>query len=191
MRVPGFAQPWEKDHAEFPARLATPLDIMTEGPIGGAAFGNEFGRPNILGIFRTTEDGHAGRYRGYHNPIMVAGGVGLIDDEHGDKKEPQPGDHVIQLGGPAMLIGLGGGAASSMDTGSNTEDLDFASVQRDNPEMERRCQELISRCISLGAKNPILSIHDVGAGGLSNAWQLWCRHPSPRTCRWPVADGRL
>ena len=169
LRVPGFAQPWEKDHAEFPARLATPLDIMTEGPIGGAAFGNEFGRPNILGIFRTTEDVHAGRYRGYHKPIMVAGGVGLIDDEHVDKKEPQPGDHVIQLGGPAMLIGLGGGAASSMDTGSNTEDLDFASVQRDNPEMERRCQELINRCISLGAENPILSIHDVGAGGLSNA----------------------
>ncbi|MEE3257732.1 MAG: phosphoribosylformylglycinamidine synthase, partial [Candidatus Latescibacterota bacterium] len=168
LRLPGFAQPWERDHAEFPARLATPLDIMTEGPIGGAAFGNEFGRPNILGVFRTTEDTCVGRYRGYHKPIMVAGGVGLIDAEHVEKQEPAPGDYVIQLGGPAMLIGLGGGAASSMDTGSNLADLDFASVQRDNPEMERRCQELISRCISLGSKNPILTIHDIGAGGLSN-----------------------
>ncbi len=169
LRLPDYAQPWERDHAEFPARLATPLHIMTEGPIGGAAFGNEFGRPNILGLFRTYEDVAQGRYRGYHKPIMVAGGVGLIDDVHVEKKQPQAGDYVIQLGGPAMLIGLGGGAASSMDTGSNQEDLDFASVQRDNPEMERRCQELISRCIALGAENPILSIHDVGAGGLSNA----------------------
>ena len=168
LRLPDYAQPWEKDHAEFPARLATPLEIMTEGPIGGAAFGNEFGRPNILGVFRTMEDVFAERYRGYHKPIMVAGGVGLIDEEHVEKKDPGPGDYVIQLGGPAMLIGLGGGAASSMDTGSNLEDLDFASVQRDNPEMERRCQELISRCISLGSKNPILTIHDIGAGGLSN-----------------------
>ncbi len=169
LRIPDFAQPWEKDHAEFPARLATPLDIMTEGPIGGAAFGNEFGRPNILGLFRTYEDVALSRYRGYHKPIMVAGGVGLIDDVHVEKQQAQKGDYVIQLGGPAMLIGLGGGAASSMDTGSNQEDLDFASVQRENPEMERRCQELISRCIALGQDNPILSIHDVGAGGLSNA----------------------
>ena len=168
LRLPEFAQPWEKDHAEFPTRLATPLEIMTEGPIGGAAFGNEFGRPNILGVFRTTEDVFAERYRGYHKPIMVAGGVGLIDAEHVEKRDPNPGDYVIQLGGPAMLIGLGGGAASSMDTGSNLEDLDFASVQRDNPEMERRCQELISRCISLGDANPIITIHDIGAGGLSN-----------------------
>ena len=168
LRLPNYAQPWEKDHAEFPARLATPLEIMTEGPIGGAAFGNEFGRPNILGVFRTMEDICANRYRGYHKPIMVAGGVGLIDAEHVEKRAPTPGDYVIQLGGPAMLIGLGGGAASSMDTGSNLEDLDFASVQRDNPEMERRCQELINRCISLGAENPIVSIHDIGAGGLSN-----------------------
>jgi phosphoribosylformylglycinamidine synthase len=168
LRLPNFAQPWEKDHAEFPTRLATPLEIMTEGPIGGAAFGNEFGRPNILGVFRTTEDVFAGRYRGYHKPIMVAGGVGLIDEQHVEKQTPGPGDYVIQLGGPAMLIGLGGGAASSMDTGSNLEDLDFASVQRDNPEMERRCQELISRCISLGDENPIVTIHDIGAGGLSN-----------------------
>ena len=169
LRLPDYAQPWEQQHAEFPARLATPLQIMTEGPIGGAAFGNEFGRPNILGLFRTYEDVAQGRYRGYHKPITVAGGVGLIDDAHVEKKQPQAGDYVIQLGGPAMLIGLGGGAASSMDTGSNQEDLDFASVQRDNPEMERRCQELISRCIALGTENPILSIHDVGAGGLSNA----------------------
>jgi phosphoribosylformylglycinamidine synthase len=169
LRLPNFAQPWEKAHAEFPARLATPLEIMTEGPIGGAAFGNEFGRPNILGLFRTYEDMAQARYRGYHKPIMVAGGIGLIDAVHVEKKTPQQGDYVIQLGGPAMLIGLGGGAASSMDTGSNQEDLDFASVQRENPEMERRCQELINRCIALGQANPILSIHDVGAGGLSNA----------------------
>ena len=169
LRLPEFAQPWEKERAAFPDRLATPLAIMTEGPIGGAAFGNEFGRPNILGMFRTLEDDSTGVWRGYHKPIMVAGGVGLIDAAHVEKKTPTEGDCVIQLGGPAMLIGLGGGAASSMDTGANSEDLDFASVQRDNPEMQRRCQELISRCISLGAENPIISIHDVGAGGLSNA----------------------
>ena len=169
LRLPEFAQPWEKERAAFPDRLATPLAIMTEGPIGGAAFGNEFGRPNILGMFRTLEDDSTGVWRGYHKPIMVAGGVGLIDGAHVKKKIPATGDCVIQLGGPAMLIGLGGGAASSMDTGANSEDLDFASVQRDNPEMQRRCQELISRCIALGAENPIISIHDVGAGGLSNA----------------------
>ena len=169
LRIPGFAQPWERDFAEFPERLATPLQIMTDGPLGGAAFGNEFGRPNILGLFRTCEETAAGRYRGYHKPIMVAGGVGLIAAGQVEKKQPQPGDRVVQLGGPAMLIGLGGGYASSMDSGSNLADLDFASVQRDNPEMQRRCQELISRCISLGGGNPIVSIHDVGAGGLSNA----------------------
>ena len=169
LRLPQFAQPWEKECAAFPDRLASPLAIMTEGPVGGAAFGNEFGRPNILGVFRTLEDDSTGAWRGYHKPIMVAGGVGLIDAAHVQKKTPVAGDCVIQLGGPAMLIGLGGGAASSMDTGANREDLDFASVQRDNPEMQRRCQELISRCIALGAENPIVSIHDVGAGGLSNA----------------------
>ena len=169
LRIPDFAQPWERDFAEFPERLATPLQIMTDGPLGGAAFGNEFGRPNILGLFRTFEETAAGRYRGYHKPIMVAGGVGLIAAGQVEKKQPQPGDRVVQLGGPAMLIGLGGGYASSMDSGSNLADLDFASVQRDNPEMQRRCQELISRCISLGDANPIVSIHDVGAGGLSNA----------------------
>ena len=169
LRLPGWQQPWEKDWTAHPSRLATPLEIMLQGPIGGAAFGNEFGRPNILGIFRTCELQVDGRHRGYHKPIMVAGGVGLIDAEHVDKHQPQKGDYVVQLGGPSMLIGLGGGAASSMDTGTNLEDLDFASVQRDNPEMERRCQELINRCIALGVHNPILSIHDVGAGGLSNA----------------------
>jgi phosphoribosylformylglycinamidine synthase len=169
LRVPGFAQPWESSEVELPAQLASPLAIMTEGPIGGAAFGNEFGRPNICGIFRTFEAVVDRRYRGYHKPIMVAGGVGLIDAEHVEKKPLGAGDLVIQIGGPAMLIGLGGGAASSMDTGTNVEDLDFASVQRDNPEMERRCQELLNRCIALGTDNPILSIHDVGAGGLANA----------------------
>ena len=169
LRLPGFEQPWEQDVAEFPSRLATPLEIMTDGPLGGAAFGNEFGRPNLLGVFRTYEELVAGRHRGYHKPIMVAGGVGVIAAGHVEKKQPRAGDCVIQLGGPAMLIGLGGGYASSMDTGSNAEDLDFASVQRDNPEMERRCQELISRCIAMDADNPIVSIHDVGAGGLSNA----------------------
>ncbi|MBM3278738.1 MAG: phosphoribosylformylglycinamidine synthase [Candidatus Handelsmanbacteria bacterium] len=169
LRLPGWQQPWEKAWAAHPLRLATPLEIMLQGPIGGAAFGNEFGRPNILGVFRTFEQQVEGRHRGYHKPIMVAGGAGLIDEEHVDKHQPQEGDYVVQLGGPSMLIGLGGGAASSMDTGTNLEDLDFASVQRDNPEMQRRCQELINRCVAQGVDNPILSIHDVGAGGLSNA----------------------
>ncbi|MBQ36891.1 MAG: phosphoribosylformylglycinamidine synthase [Candidatus Latescibacteria bacterium] len=169
LRIPGWEQPWESHIAEAPARLAPPLQIMTEGPLGGAGFGNEFGRPNVLGVFRTFEQVVDGRHRGYHKPIMVAGGCGLIDADQVTKKEPATGDTVIQIGGPAMLIGLGGGYASSMDSGSNTQDLDFASVQRDNPEMERRCQELIDRCYGLGAANPIKSIHDVGAGGLSNA----------------------
>ncbi len=169
LHLPGCIQPWEQERSEFPSRLATPLEIMTEAPIGAAAFGNEFGRPNICGLFRTYEGVVDGRRRGYHKPIMVAGGVGLIDAGHVDKKELRQGDYVIQLGGPAMLIGLGGGAASSMDSGSNAEDLDFASVQRDNPEMQRRCQDLIDRCTALGPANPIRSIHDVGAGGLSNA----------------------
>ena len=169
LHIPGCIQPWEEERSEFPSRLATPLEIMTEAPIGAAAFGNEFGRPNICGLFRTFEGVVNGHHRGYHKPIMVAGGVGLIDAGQVEKKELRKGDYVIQLGGPAMLIGLGGGAASSMDSGSNAEDLDFASVQRDNPEMQRRCQDLIDRCISLGRDNPIRSIHDVGAGGLSNA----------------------
>ena len=168
LRVPDFEMPWEKEHAEFPGRLATPLSIMMEGPIGGAAFGNEFGRPQLCGFFRTYEDQVAGRYRGYHKPIMLAGGMGNIRRSQVFKKEVPPGSLIVQLGGPAMRIGLGGGAASSMVTGSNDESLDFDSVQRGNAEMERRCQEVIDACIALGEQNPILSIHDIGAGGLSN-----------------------
>jgi len=168
LRVPGYAMPWERDFGEFPSRLATPLEIMTEGPIGGAGFGNEFGRPQLFGLFKTYEDVHAGRYRGYHKPIMVAGGMGNIKRGHTRKHDIPTGSFVIQLGGPAMRIGLGGGAASSMATGTNAAELDFDSVQRDNAEMQRRCQEAIDACIALGEDNPILSIHDIGAGGLSN-----------------------
>jgi len=168
LRVPGFGMPWEKAYAEFPKRLATPLAIMLEGPIGGAAFGNEFGRPQLCGFFRTYEEWMEGRYRGYHKPIMLAGGMGNIRRVQVHKKPVPPGSLIVQLGGPAMRIGLGGGAASSMVTGSNDEALDFDSVQRGNAEMERRCQEVIDACVALGDKNPILSIHDIGAGGLSN-----------------------
>ncbi len=168
LRVPGFAMPWEQTCAEFPRRLASPLSIMLEGPIGGAAFGNEFGRPQLCGFFRTYEELAAGRYRGYHKPIMLAGGLGNIRRCHVHKKAVPPESLIVQLGGPAMRIGLGGGAASSMVTGSNDEALDFDSVQRGNAEMERRCQEVIDACVALGNKNPILSIHDIGAGGLSN-----------------------
>jgi phosphoribosylformylglycinamidine synthase len=172
LRIPGFEQPWEADNGK-PGRIASALDIMIEGPIGAASFNNEFGRPNTCGYFRTYEqfidsvDGP--ELRGYHKPIMVAGGVGLIRREHIDKKDIPPDSHIIVLGGPAMLIGLGGGAASSMASGSSSENLDFASVQRGNPEMQRRVQEVIDRCFAQGEANPILSIHDVGAGGLSNA----------------------
>ncbi len=152
-----------------PNRIASALQIMLDGPIGGAAFNNEFGRPNLAGYFRTYEEQVAGEMRGYHKPIMLAGGVGNISASHAQKHQITPGALIIQLGGPAMLIGLGGGAASSMDTGANAENLDFDSVQRGNPEMERRAQEVIDRCWQLGDKNPIVSIHDVGAGGLSNA----------------------
>ncbi len=168
LRVPGFIMPWERDYAEFPDRLATPLEIMTEGPIGGAGFGNEFGRPQLLGMFRTYEEMCNAKYRGYHKPIMLAGGMGNIKRRHAHKHDITPGALIIQIGGPAMRIGLGGGAASSMATGSNAAELDFDSVQRDNPEMERRCQEVIDACIALDDDNPILSIHDIGAGGLSN-----------------------
>ncbi len=168
LNVPGFRMPWEKEYAEFPRRLASPLSIMLEGPIGGAAFGNEFGRPQLSGFFRTYEEQFAGRYRGYHKPIMLAGGMGNIRRGQVHKKAVPPGALIVQLGGPAMRIGLGGGAASSMTTGSNDEALDFDSVQRGNAEMERRCQEVIDACVALGARNPILSIHDIGAGGLSN-----------------------
>ena len=168
LKVPGFLMPWEKDYAEFPKRLATPFHIMIGGPLGGAAFGNEFGRPQLCGLFKTYEEIVDGRYRGYHKPVMAAGGMGNIRRRHTAKKDLHKGAYVIQIGGPAMKIGLGGGAASSMATGSNDADLDFDSVQRDNAEMQRRCQEVIDHCIGLGDSNPILSIHDIGAGGLSN-----------------------
>ena len=184
--LPDALQPWETAMAGYgrPARIASALDIMLEGPIGAAAFNNEFGRPNLTGYFRTYEqrvgEGAAAVVRGYHKPIMVAGGVGNILDSQSFKAETfAPGTLLIQLGGPGMLIGLGGGAASSMSTGSNSEDLDFASVQRGNPEMQRRAQEVLDRCWQMGAPvgdasapgvgNPILSVHDVGAGGISNA----------------------
>ena len=168
LRVPGYVMPWEHAGAEFPRRLASPLSIMLDGPIGGAGFGNEFGRPQLCGFFRTYEETVAGKFRGYHKPIMLAGGMGSIRRQHVHKKELQAGMLVVQLGGPALRIGLGGGAASSMATGSNDEALDFDSVQRGNAEMERRCQEVIDTCVAMGKDNPILSIHDIGAGGLSN-----------------------
>ena len=172
LRIPGFEQPWEQDFGK-PDRIVTALEIMTDGPLGGAAFNNEFGRPALLGYFRTYEEqvnSHNGsELRGYHKPIMLAGGIGNIRADHVQKGEITVGAKLIVLGGPAMNIGLGGGAASSMASGQSDADLDFASVQRDNPEMERRCQEVIDRCWQLGEDNPILFIHDVGAGGLSNA----------------------
>jgi len=173
LRIPGFEQPWEVDYGK-PDRIVSALDIMLDGPIGAAAFNNEFGRPNLCGYFRTYEqnvspDANKPDLRGYHKPIMIAGGVGNIDARHVHKNEVPEGSLIIQLGGPAMLIGLGGGAASSMDTGANAASLDFDSVQRGNPEMERRCQEVLDRCWQLGDANPILFIHDIGAGGLSNA----------------------
>ncbi|QBF81921.1 phosphoribosylformylglycinamidine synthase [Shewanella maritima] len=173
LKIPGFVQPWEGDYGK-PERIVTPLDIMIEGPLGGAAFNNEFGRPALTGYFRTYEqqvNSHNGvEVRGYHKPIMIAGGLGNIREEHVQKGEITVGAKLIVLGGPAMNIGLGGGAASSMASGQSSEDLDFASVQRENPEMERRCQEVIDRCWQLGDDNPIQFIHDVGAGGLSNAF---------------------
>ncbi|NRB23766.1 phosphoribosylformylglycinamidine synthase [Shewanella sp.] len=173
LKIPGFVQPWEADYGK-PERIVTALDIMTEGPLGGAAFNNEFGRPALLGYFRTYEQevsSHNGvEVRGYHKPIMLAGGLGNIRGEHVQKGEITVGAKLIVLGGPAMNIGLGGGAASSMTSGESNEDLDFASVQRENPEMERRCQEVIDRCWQMGDNNPIQFIHDVGAGGLSNAF---------------------
>jgi phosphoribosylformylglycinamidine synthase len=172
LKIPGFSQPWEQDNGK-PGRIASALDIMIEGPIGAASFNNEFGRPNTCGYFRTYEQTvksiSGDEIRGYHKPIMLAGGVGSIRREHIDKHDIPPGANIIVLGGPAMLIGLGGGAASSMTSGSSSENLDFASVQRGNPEMERRVQEVIDRCFAQGNDNPILSMHDVGAGGLSNA----------------------
>jgi phosphoribosylformylglycinamidine synthase len=172
LRIPGFTQPWEENFGR-PSRIASALDIMLEGPIGAAAFNNEFGRPNILGYFRTLEleASHDDRatLRGYHKPIMIAGGLGNMRRGHVEKGEVMPGSKIVVLGGPAMLIGLGGGAASSVGSGASTADLDFASVQRGNPEVQRRAQEVIDQCWALGESNPIVLIHDVGAGGLSNA----------------------
>ena len=185
LRLPGAIRPWETDHGK-PGRIASALDIMLDGPLGGAAFNNEFGRPNICGMFRTfemevpaaadpdaptgTHNGdRANEIRGYHKPIMLAGGLGNIRSDDVHKGEITAGAPIVVLGGPALLIGLGGGAASSVASGDSAEDLDFASVQRDNAEMQRRCQEVIDRCWALGTDSPIISIHDVGAGGLSNA----------------------
>jgi len=184
LRIEGFEQPWEnaRDVAApvdpaadaqpygMPSRIASPLQIMIEGPIGGAAFNNEFGRPNLLGYFRTYEQNVAGLVRGYHKPIMIAGGVGSVDAAHTAKLDLPPGTLLIQLGGPGMRIGVGGGAASSMGAGTNAAELDFDSVQRGNPEMQRRAQEVLDRCWAMQEANPVRSIHDVGAGGLSNAF---------------------
>ncbi|WP_375055506.1 phosphoribosylformylglycinamidine synthase [Zobellella sp. DQSA1] len=172
LKIPGYHRPWEQDFGK-PERIVSALDIMIDGPLGGAAFNNEFGRPALLGYFRTYEEQvssfNGEEVRGYHKPIMIAGGLGNIRGEHVQKGEITIGAKLVVLGGPAMNIGLGGGAASSMASGQSSEDLDFASVQRDNPEMERRCQEVIDRCWAMADDNPIQFIHDVGAGGLSNA----------------------
>jgi len=172
LRLPGATRAWETDYG-LPQRIVSALTIMLEGPIGAAAYNNEFGRPNLTGYFRTYEERVPGpdglQLRGYHKPIMIAGGLGAMRAEHIDKLDLPATTQLIVIGGPAMLIGLGGGAASSMASGASTAELDYASVQRDNAEMERRCQEVIDRCWQLGSHNPILSVHDVGAGGLSNA----------------------
>lgn len=168
LNIPDFKMPWEVLKTEHPKRLATPLQIMLEGPIGGASFSNEFGRPGLCGFFKTYEELHNNNLLNFHKPIMLAGGMGYIKRKNIFKKELLAGQFVLQIGGPALKIGIGGGAASSMLTGSNDEDLDFNSVQRENPEMQRRCQQVIDSCVAMN-ENPIISIHDVGAGGLSNA----------------------
>lgn len=171
LKIPGYTRPWEDENGK-PERIASALQIMLEGPLGGAAFNNEFGRPNLAGYFRSFEQpvpNCPNAFRGYHKPIMIAGGMGTIRPMLVNKQQIPPGALIIILGGPAMLIGLGGGAASSQASGSGSEDLDFASVQRENPEMQRRCQEVINHCNALGDASPIISIHDIGAGGLSNA----------------------
>ena len=170
LNIPGTNFPWEVEKYGKPDRIATPLQIMIEGPLGGAAFNNEFGRPILGGYFRVFEQTLDGARRGYHKPIMIAGGIGSIDSIHTEKKAIQAGHLLIQLGGPGMRIGMGGATGSSVTTGTNTADLDFDSVQRGNPEMERRAQEVINACCAMGDFNPIVSIHDVGAGGLSNAF---------------------
>ena len=170
LQLPGTSEPWEQVRYGKPEHIASALQIMTEGPLGGAAFNNEFGRPNLGGYFRVFEQTVAGVRRGYHKPIMIAGGLGTISDGQTHKLPFGAGTLLIQLGGPGMRIGMGGGAASSMAAGTNTAALDFDSVQRGNPEIQRRAQEVINHCWALGDKNPILAIHDVGAGGISNAF---------------------
>ncbi len=175
LRFPDALEPWEQSRQEWqwigsPGRIATALDIMTDGPLGAAAFNNEFGRPAVLGYFRTFEHAESATLtRGYHKPVMLAGGIGMVRDAHVHKAAVPSDAAIVVLGGPAFLIGLGGGAASSLAQGASSADLDFASVQRDNAELQRRCQEVIDACVALGDASPILSIHDVGAGGLSNA----------------------
>ena len=170
LSLPDTDEPWERDEYGRPGHIASPLQIMLDGPIGGACFNNEFGRPGLGGFFRVYEQTVAGVRRGYHKPIMSAGGLGVIAAEQTAKVVFPAGTLLVQLGGPGMRIGMGGGAASSMAAGANTAALDFDSVQRGNPEIERRAQEVINHCWSLGSDNPILAIHDVGAGGLSNAF---------------------
>ncbi|WP_119287239.1 phosphoribosylformylglycinamidine synthase [Azohydromonas sediminis] len=170
LHLPGTDEPWERDPVGKPEHIASALQIMIDGPLGSAAFNNEFGRPNLAGYFRVYEQTVAGVRRGYHKPIMIAGGVGSIDATQTHKVAFPAGTLLVQLGGPGMRIGMGGGAASSMAAGTNTAELDFDSVQRGNPEIQRRAQEVINHCWALGDKNPILAIHDVGAGGLSNAF---------------------
>ena len=170
LHLPGTNEPWERDPVGKPEHIASPLQIMTEGPLGGAAFNNEFGRPNLGGYFRVFDQTVAGVRRGYHKPIMIAGGLGSISDNQVKKLPFGAGTLLVQLGGPGMRIGMGGGAASSMAAGANTAALDFDSVQRGNPEIQRRAQEGINHCWALGEKNPVVAIHDVGAGGISNAF---------------------
>jgi phosphoribosylformylglycinamidine synthase len=170
LRLPGMTEAWEAADIGKPAHIASALQIMIDGPLGGAAFNNEFGRPNLAGYFRVFEQEVDGIQRGYHKPIMIAGGIGAIRADLTHKIEFPAGSLLIQLGGPGMRIGMGGSAASSMAAGTNTADLDFDSVQRGNPEIERRVQEVINHCWGLAEKNPILAIHDVGAGGISNAF---------------------
>ncbi|MEO8020006.1 MAG: phosphoribosylformylglycinamidine synthase [Pseudomonadota bacterium] len=190
LRIPGFEQPWESTLGK-PDRIVSALDIMIEGPIGSAAFNNEFGRPNICGYFRTFEQAAhgdpGGRVRGYHKPIMIAGGLGNVRRKHVEKSEIPVGAKLVVLGGPAMLIGLGGGAASSVNSGASSADLDFASVQRGNPEIQRRAQEVIDRCSARWTLNPILLVHDVGAGGLSNAVPEAVAHTPGRGARIDLA----
>ena len=190
LRIPGFEQAWEHSIGK-PDRIVSALEIMNDGPIGGAAFNNEFGRPNIAGYFRTFEQAAHGdlpnRVRGYHKPIMIAGGLGNVRRKHVEKSEIPVGAKIIVLGGPAMLIGLGGGAASSVNSGASSADLDFASVQRGNPEIQRRAQEVIDRCSARWTLNPILLVHDVGAGGLSNAVPESVAHTPGRGARIDMA----